>query len=65
MAFMEPDIEFGEWYEIDGPNGTEFIPADVVGEVNLDDFERGNEIPEALKMFCENQTAYTIEKREG
>ena len=65
MAFMERQTEFGEWYEIDGPNGTEFIPADVAGQVNLDDFETGNPIPEALKMFCENRTAYTIEKRDG
>jgi hypothetical protein len=36
MAFMEPQIEFGKWYEIDGPAGTEFIPADLVGSVTIE-----------------------------
>ena len=65
MAFMEPQIEFGEWYEIDGPNGTEVIPADIVGDVDLDDFGSGNDIPDALDSYCENRTAYSIQKREG
>ena len=65
MAFMEPQIEFAEWYEIDGPHGTEFIPADVVGEVTLEHFESGQPVPKALVDYCENKTAWTVEKREG
>lgn len=33
MAFMEPQIEFGQWYEVDGPCGTEFVPAHLVGTI--------------------------------
>lgn len=32
MSFMQPQVEFGTWYEVDGPAGTEFVPADLVGE---------------------------------
>lgn len=31
MAFMEPQIEFTEWYEIETENGNEVIPAELVG----------------------------------
>jgi hypothetical protein len=32
MAFMEHQITDKQyWYEVDGPQGTEYIPADVVG----------------------------------
>lgn len=36
MAFMEPQIEHGLWYEIDGPVGTEFVPADLIGSVTIE-----------------------------
>jgi hypothetical protein len=65
MSFMEPQIEFGEWYEVDGPCGTEFIPTDIVGAVNLDAFESGNEVPNGLRDYCENRTAWSVAKREG
>jgi hypothetical protein len=35
MAFMEPQVAFGHWYEIDGPAGTEWVPAELVGEVTI------------------------------
>ena len=31
MAFMEKQVEFGTWLEVDTCNGTEFIPADITG----------------------------------
>jgi hypothetical protein len=34
MAFMEPQIEQGQWYEIDTDNGTEFIPADLLNKAD-------------------------------
>jgi hypothetical protein len=65
MSFMEPQVEFGSWYEIDGPMGTEVVPADIVGDIELDDFESGSAVPKALADYCENRTAYSIQKREG
>jgi hypothetical protein len=32
---MEPEVIFGQWYEIDGPWGTEFLPADLVGKTRV------------------------------
>ena len=29
MAFMEQDIQHGDWYEVDGPACTEWIPAEL------------------------------------
>jgi hypothetical protein len=34
MAFMEPQIEQGQWYEIDTDNGITFIPADIVNKAD-------------------------------
>ena len=31
MAFMKPVVEHGSWYVVDGPAGTEYVPADLVG----------------------------------
>jgi hypothetical protein len=43
MAFMEPQIEQGEWIEVES-DCTDFIPADVVGNVGLTaDGEEANE----------------------
>ena len=32
--FMNPQIEFGEWLEVDGACGIEAIPADLIGGVS-------------------------------
>lgn len=61
---MERQIEFGEWYEIDGPCGTEWVPADVAGDVDVSGFDRGP-IPAALADYCENKTAHSIRKTTG
>ena len=29
--FMKPEIEFGEWLEVDGACGIEAVPADLIG----------------------------------
>lgn len=64
---MEPQIEFGDWYEIDGPNGTEFIPADLVGDVAEFTAGAGGRapVPEALADYCENREVFTICKHQG
>ena len=32
--FMKPQIEFGEWLEVDGACGIEAVPADLIGGVS-------------------------------
>lgn len=64
MGFMQRQIEHGKWYEIDGCEGTEFIPYDLVGDVDLTDFD-GGEIPAEFADYCRNTEATTIEIREG
>jgi hypothetical protein len=43
MSFMEPQIEQGQWYEVDTDNGTDFIPFDVIGDVGLEEGESAND----------------------
>lgn len=38
MAFMQPEIIKQRWLTIDGPNGSEYIPADLVREPSLGGF---------------------------
>jgi hypothetical protein len=35
MSFMQPEVVHGQWYEVDGGCGTEYIPADLVGTVTV------------------------------
>ena len=60
---FEKQIEYGEWYVVDGPLGTEFIQAELVGDIELP--TGPCEIPQALRDFCENTTADQIERRTG
>lgn len=62
MGFMEAQLTDKEWwYEVDGPNGREFIPESVTGRVDLSaGFDSGSEVPASLRDYCENRTAYSI-----
>jgi len=64
MAFLEPEIIFGKWVEVDGSCGTEWIEADLVGVVEP---YQGPAIPvpEALADYCENRTVTEIKVIEG
>jgi hypothetical protein len=64
MSHMEPQVEFGTWVIVDGPVGTEFFPASLVGKVRP---YRGPRIQVAaeLRDYCENREAWSIEVREG
>lgn len=64
MSFMEPQIVFGRWVEVEGNIGTEFVDADLVGEIEP---YQGPAIPipEALDMYCENCTVTEIKVIEG
>ena len=35
MGFMQKQIEYGYWYEVDGINGIEVVPADLVPHSNI------------------------------
>lgn len=71
-AFMEPTVEQGTWVEIDGPTGTEWLPADLV---NLDDVEalaqqvadQGTASLEgsSLRDYSENEEIYEIKIVDG
>ena len=39
MSHMKPEIIEGKWYAIDGTSGTTYVPADVVGNVVIEDEE--------------------------
>jgi hypothetical protein len=64
MAFMQRQVEYGRWVEVDGPQGIEVIPADLVGEVTT---YRGElaPVPDELSDYCENRQAWSIGVREG
>jgi hypothetical protein len=64
MAFMEPQIEYGNWIEVDGPEGTEFIPADLVGEIEEYHGQLAP-LPESISMYCENRKAWHIRRLEN
>lgn len=65
MPHMQPFIEQGEWYLIDGPAGTEYIPCDIVGHVQPYNGQGSIDIPGDLADYCENKTCWQIEKVEG
>src|SRR5262245_60105323 len=59
MAFMEPRVEYGDWYEVETHEGTWFIPADVVGDLSLrkgwtytEDSKRWGDIVRAVQDYC-------------
>jgi hypothetical protein len=58
---MEKQIVYGEWYEIDGDNGTEYINSDLVS-VDLDEFYQDHErtdIPPGLKDYVISEKVYS------
>lgn len=57
--FMQREIEFGDWYEIDTRNGITVIPADIVG-----DAPTAAEVLQYLDVFRESDV-YKITKRTG
>ena len=68
MSFMEPQITWDEWYKIDGPMGTEWVPSTAPGVIIPSDLNPNNEprlVPEALDDYCENLTYWTLECVKG
>lgn len=68
MSFMEVEItEKQNWYEVDGPAGTEYIPFDLARVCNLKAWNKsGNpEVPNELHAYCENTRAWEIKVISG
>jgi hypothetical protein len=66
MSFMQPEIVFGSWIEVDGPCGTEFIDADLVGQVEeYHGTGTAITISEPLATYCENTIATEIKLVRG
>lgn len=72
MSFMRPCIYKMHYFEVDGPHGTEIVPGDVdnfdVPEIRnwpKGESEDDRAIPGPLAMYCENDWAYTIERKSG
>ncbi len=69
--FMQPEVVEGDWYEIDGAEGTVFLPIDILGTIpavedylNRDDDEITDDVARALSEFVMGEV-WTIEKRHG
>jgi hypothetical protein len=58
---MEPQIEFGDWVEIEGNYDTICLPADIVGKLP-DDFAAR---VEAVRKFIYSTTIYNVTVRKG
>jgi hypothetical protein len=70
MAFMKPQIDYGDWWEVDGPSGTEWIPAEFanVPQEALDAISQAtgpSPIPDAIRDYCENSECWTVQKITG
>lgn len=77
MSFMQPQVIKKRWLTIDGPNGTESIPAELVKEPHLGGFSEAKQklfaqceeyakyLFEAAKDYRENDRFYSVEFVDG
>ena len=69
MAFMDAQMTGKEfWYAVDGPMGTEFVPEDLTGYLDLNTLRRvreGSVDGTPLAGYCENRRPWTIERVYG
>ena len=69
---MRPVVQYGDWLEVDGDYGTEFIPAELAPDIlagvtdtltdDVDDF--ADRIQE-LEDYLESRNVYSVERTEG
>lgn len=64
MGFMEPEIVHGRWIEVDGTCGTEWIPADLVGDVE-EYHGPAVAVPDSLADYCENRSVILVKIIDG
>jgi hypothetical protein len=74
MAFMLPDIEYGDWIEVDGNYGTDFIPPGLVVLPDEADFEGDDGFDEDAYLeacaavvadYVESTEIYSVAVRTG
>jgi hypothetical protein len=71
MGFMQEHIEFGTWYAVEGDNGTDYIPADVVDGARADRWI-SSESPWAIEKlarifgdYTQNREIRSVERVQG
>lgn len=67
-SFMEVQVtEKQDWYEVDGPNGTEWVPCDLVGSRNITTphLNPAMSAPKPLRDYLHNDTVYHIKVIRG
>ena len=78
MSFMQPQVIKQRWLMIDGPSGTEYVPAELVKEPHLGGFfgeakrqafaqceEYKDYVFANAKDYCENPDYWELEFVEG
>ena len=65
MSHMQPEIIYGEWYEIDGDCGTEFVPADIVGDLPDGGHDRWGAPPPKLADYLESRRIVSWQRIAG
>lgn len=66
--FMQPELEFGAWYIVDGSCGADIIPADLINAAEVDALLAADDTGAAFSLladYCENSAAWSIEKRDA
>jgi hypothetical protein len=61
--FMQPEIQYGRWIEVDGPCGTDAIPFDVVFSNPMK--RSMHPTFSDVRDYTENNEAWSIEVRDG
>lgn len=69
-SFMQEQVVQGDWIEVDGPAGTEWVEADLVDPEEVEELKALGEGKTSLDgtelgQFTENKTAVGIEIRKG
>lgn len=72
MSFMEPQVEFGTWIVVDGNNGVDVIPSDLVSVADVVHLRHMLEVSDTIELadtvladYVESRFAYSIEIKEA
>lgn len=58
---MVAEVVWDEWFEVDGDNGTEWIPASLAPDVTIDFADR----VKSLRDYVQSREIYSVERCEG
>lgn len=68
MSFMQPQIEFGVWIEVDGCDGTDWIPPGVTTLPDEADFDEDAYLAaciDAVRDYTRSRKVYNVTERRG